>query len=97
MQLHALWYQPIHPWVIVPPMLYSIYAGIGYARNWQFAEGYNYPYFFLNWGSPAGAFGLTDELPYMGCMVDIRTVLSSADRWDAVSADTGRTEKGVSY
>ncbi len=23
-------------------------------------------YFFLNWGSPAGAFGFTDELSYMG-------------------------------
>ena len=54
-------------WVIVPPVLYAVYAGIGYVRNWQFAEGYNYPYFFLNWGSPAGAFGFTDELPYMGC------------------------------
>ena len=54
-------------WVIVPPILYAIYAGVGYVRNWQFAEGYNYPYFFLNWGSPAGAFGFTDELPYMGC------------------------------
>ena len=54
-------------WVIVPPILYAIYAGIGYVQNWQFAEGYNYPYFFLNWGSPAGAFGFTDELPYMGC------------------------------
>lgn len=54
-------------WVIVPPILYAIYAGIGYVCNWQFAEGYNYPYFFLNWGSPAGAFGFTDELPYMGC------------------------------
>ena len=54
-------------WVIVPPILYAVYAGIGYVRNWQFAEGYNYPYFFLNWGSPAGAFGFTDELPYMGC------------------------------
>lgn len=54
-------------WVIVPPILYAIYAGIGYVCNWQFAEGYNYPYFFLNWGSQAGAFGFTDELPYMGC------------------------------
>ena len=54
-------------WVIVPPILYAIYSGIGYVQNWQFAEGYNYPYFFLNWGSPAGAFGFTDELPYMGC------------------------------
>ncbi len=54
-------------WVIVPPILYAVYAGIGYVENWQFAEGYNYPYFFLNWGSPAGAFGFTDELPFMGC------------------------------
>lgn len=53
-------------WVIVPPILYAIYAGIGYVCNWQFAEGYNYPYFFLNLGSPAGAFGFTNELPYMG-------------------------------
>ena len=55
-------------WVIIPPLLYAIYAGIGYKMNWQFAEGYNYPYFFLNWGSPAGAFGFTDELPFMGSM-----------------------------
>ena len=54
-------------WVIVPPLLYAVYAGIGFVLNWQFIEGYNYPYFFLNWGSPAGAFGFTDELPYMGC------------------------------
>ena len=53
-------------WVIVPPILYAVYAGIGYVENWQFAEGYNYPYFFLNWGSPAGAFGFTNTLPFMG-------------------------------
>ncbi|MCR5469226.1 MAG: Pr6Pr family membrane protein [Lachnospiraceae bacterium] len=52
--------------VIIPPLLYAIYAGIGYVRGWQFVEGYNYPYFFLNWGSKAGAFGFTNELPYMG-------------------------------
>ncbi len=55
-------------WVIVPPIIYAIYAGIGYAANWQFAPGINYPYFFLNWGSPAGAFGFTNELPFMGSM-----------------------------
>lgn len=55
-------------YVIIPPIIYAIYAGIGYALNWQFAEGYNYPYFFLNWGSPAGAFGFTAEPPFMGCM-----------------------------
>ncbi|MBO6230747.1 MAG: Pr6Pr family membrane protein [Ruminiclostridium sp.] len=55
-------------WVIVPPLLYAIYAGIGYISGWEFAEGITYPYFFLNWGSPAGAFGFTDSLPFMGCM-----------------------------
>jgi len=53
--------------VVIPPILYAVYAGIGYVCNWQFAEGINYPYFFLNWGSPARAFGFTNELPFMGC------------------------------
>ncbi len=53
--------------VILPPLAYAIYAGIGYAAGWEFADGINYPYFFLNWGSPAGAFGFTDKLPFMGC------------------------------
>ena len=53
-------------WVIVPPILYAIYAGIGYLQGWEFAPGYNYPYFFLNWGSPAGAFGFSKEIPFMG-------------------------------
>ena len=54
--------------VTLPPLAYAIYAGIGYVRGWQFARGINYPYFFLNWGSPAGAFGFTRELPFMGCV-----------------------------
>ena len=62
-------------WDICPPILYAIYAGIGYALNWQFAQGYNYPYFFLNWGSPAGAFGFSNELPFMGCAWWILTLL----------------------
>ena len=55
-------------YVLVPPFLYVVYAGIGYVNGWEFARGRNYPYFFLNWGSPAGALGFTDELPYMGCV-----------------------------
>ena len=51
----------------LPPLAYAAYAGIGYAAGWEFSEGLNYPYFFLNWGSPAGAFGFTRELPFMGC------------------------------
>jgi hypothetical protein len=54
--------------VLIPPFLYVIYAAIGYVRGWEFSKGVNYPYFFLNWGSPAGAFGFTGELPYMGCV-----------------------------
>ena len=55
-------------YVTIPPLLYVIYAGIGYIRKWEFALGVNYPYFFLNWGSPAGAFGFSNELPFMGCV-----------------------------
>ena len=55
-------------YVTIPPLLYVIYAGIGYIRGWEFALGVNYPYFFLNWGSPAGAFGFSNELPFMGCV-----------------------------
>ena len=53
---------------ILPPLAYAIFAGIGYAAGWEFSEGANYPYFFLNWGSPAGAFGFSKELPFMGCV-----------------------------
>lgn len=55
-------------WVTVPPLLYAVFAGIGYVRGWQFSPGHVYPYFFLNWGSPAGAFGFSRELPFMGCV-----------------------------
>ncbi len=54
--------------VTLPPLAYAVYAGIGYLAKWEFSDGVYYPYFFLNWGSPAGAFGFTDELPYMGCV-----------------------------
>lgn len=53
--------------VPIPPIIYAVYAGIGFVRNWNFAMGLNYPYFFLDWGSPAGAFGFSKELPFMGC------------------------------
>lgn len=52
--------------VTIPPFYYLAFAGVGYALNWDFNNGENYPYFFLNWGSPAGAFGFADEFPYIG-------------------------------
>ncbi|MCR5308311.1 MAG: Pr6Pr family membrane protein [bacterium] len=54
--------------VTIPPLLYAIYAGIGYKLDWKFTTEYNYPYFFLNWGSKAGAFGFSNELPFIGVM-----------------------------
>ena len=50
----------------IPPFYYLGFAGVGYALNWDFNNGENYPYFFLNWGSPAGAFGFAEESPYIG-------------------------------
>ena len=60
-------YQKNDVWlVIIPPLLYAIYAGIGYALKWEFLPNTYYPYFFLNWGSKAGAFGFSNELPFVG-------------------------------
>ena len=56
------------PYVTLPPLAYAVYAGIGYLAGWEFLDGIHYPYFFLNWGSPAGAFGFSKELPFMGCV-----------------------------
>ena len=50
----------------IPPIFYVIFAAIGFVKNWDFGNGQNYPYFFLNWGSPAGAFGFMDRLPFLG-------------------------------
>ncbi len=61
--------------VLIPPILYAVYAGIGYVKGWEFAEGITYPYFFLNWGSEAGALGFTNDLPYMGCVWWILSLL----------------------
>ncbi len=61
--------------VTIPPLLYVVYAGIGFAMNWRFSPTTNYPYFFLNWGSPAGAFGFTKGLPFMGTVWWIMALL----------------------
>lgn len=56
------------PLVELPPIAYTIYAVVCYVADWRFADGNNYPYFFFDWGSPAGAFGITDAFPYLGCI-----------------------------
>ena len=62
-------------YVTIPPLLYAVYAWIGYVAGWEFLKGVHYPYFFLNWGSPAGAFGFVKGLPYMGCVWWILAIL----------------------
>lgn len=62
-------------YVIIPPLYYLGFASLGYVLHWQFGPGIYYPYFFLNWGSPAGAFGFCDDLPYMGVMYYVLIML----------------------
>lgn len=62
-------------YVIIPPLYYLGFAAIGYVQNWQFGPGINYPYFFLNWGSPAGAFGFSNTLPFIGVMYYVLIML----------------------
>lgn len=53
-------------YTVIPPILYAIFASIGYITKLEFAKNTYYPYFFLNWGSKAGAIGFSNELPFMG-------------------------------
>lgn len=59
----------------LPALYYLVFASIGYVHNWPFAAGANYPYFFLNWGSPVGAFGFSGEFPFMGVVYYILAIL----------------------
>lgn len=49
---------------IIPPLYYLIFAAICYVKDVKFGYGVNYPYFFLNWDSPAGAFVFSSTMPY---------------------------------
>lgn len=60
---------------LLPPIWYAFFSGLGYARQWDFGGGKNYPYFFLNWGSPAGALGFSSSLPFMGVIWWIAALL----------------------
>lgn len=51
-------------WAALPPLYYLAFSAVGYVRGWNFGGGNNYPYFFLNYDSPAGFFGFSDEMPY---------------------------------
>ena len=51
-------------WTALPPLYYLGFSRIGYVQGWDFGGGNNYPYFFLNYDSPAGFFGFSSEMPY---------------------------------
>lgn len=51
-------------WPITYPIFYLIFQIICYTRGIEFAPGATYPYFFMNWGSPAGVWGFSKEMPY---------------------------------
>lgn len=50
---------------LIPPAYYLVFAIICFVNDVKFAGGVNYPYFFLNFQSPAGIFGFSSEPPYV--------------------------------
>ena len=52
-------------WVCaLPPLLYSVSTITLEALNIDFGRGVAYPYFFMDYRSPVGVFGFSNELPY---------------------------------
>lgn len=49
---------------LIPPAYYLIFSLICYFADIKFAYGENFPYFFLNYSSPAGVFGFSNVMPY---------------------------------
>lgn len=49
---------------LIPPLYYLVFSIICFVSNVTFAYGQKFPYFFLNWSSPAGFFGFSNEMPY---------------------------------
>lgn len=50
---------------IIPPALYLAFCSILGLFNVDFGRGETYPYFFLNFNSPAGFFGFSDQKPFV--------------------------------
>lgn len=49
---------------LIPPFYYFLFSLVLYLCNVDFGRGDPFPYFFLNFGSPAGIFGFSDVFPY---------------------------------
>ncbi len=48
----------------VPPLLYSVFVSVLCVMKVDFGRGEPFPYFFFNYYSPAGVFGMSDVMPY---------------------------------
>ncbi len=64
---------------LVPFGYYFLFSLLGFFLHWDFGSGNNYPYFFLNYTSPSGVFGFSNQLPYfMGSFYWIVLILALA-------------------
>ena len=50
---------------VIPPIVYFSLVSVLYFLNFDFGRGEPYPYFFINYGSPAGVFGFSDQMPFI--------------------------------
>ena len=48
----------------LPPLAYCLFSSVLGAFHTDFGRGVEYPYFFLNYRSPAGIFGFSDQRPF---------------------------------
>ena len=60
--MHFKWRHNLYS--LIPPLYYLVLCAILYTLEVDFGRGDNFPYFFLNFGSPAGFFGFSDIFPY---------------------------------
>lgn len=60
--VRPLYYQKAHVfYCLLPALYYLVLATIGYNLKWNFIDGLNYPYFFLDFASHNGPFGIDKE------------------------------------
>lgn len=51
-------------YILIPPLIYLIMTSFLFFINLDFGRGDNFPYFFLNYFSPAKLLGFSNNLPY---------------------------------
>lgn len=62
-------------WALLPPLYYLGFAALGFVLAWDFGGGAHFPYYFLDWGSPAGTFGFVSDPLSIGVMYYVAFLL----------------------